>query len=226
MDRVMARGKETTSREKHCYAYPRPALTADVVLFAVEGPALRVLLIERRDPPFAGRWALPGGFVDIDEDLPAAASRELREETGIRAQRLVQLGACGKVERDPRGRTVSVVFLGLHRGRVDRAMAGDDASAVRWFDSGHPPRLAFDHRTILRDALARLREMAESDRLLRLLPRRLVAGDIAALYRAVLGQDGRDQAWTSDLLRRGLLRTAPATRGSRSREPRYERTAR
>lgn len=220
----MAPGKTTRSRTKYCYAYPRPALTADVVFIDVEASALRVLLIERRAPPFEGRWALPGGFVDADEDLPEAARRELREETGIRGSRLVQLGAYGKVDRDPRGRTVSVVFLGLYRGRMGGAIAGDDASAVCWFHMRKPPRLAFDHRTILRDALARLNEMAESHRLLALLPRRVAPDEIEALYSAVLREGRRRGTWTRELVRRGLLRAVPRTGGSRRREPRYERT--
>jgi 8-oxo-dGTP diphosphatase len=144
------------------YRYPRPAVTVDVVLFAVADGALRVLLIQRAAPPFAGRWALPGGFVDEREDLAAAAKRELREETGLRVARLVQLGAYGKPGRDPRGHTVSVVFLAVAADGATGAagVAGDDARALRWFAAARPPALAFDHRVVLRDARARFAELA------------------------------------------------------------------
>jgi 8-oxo-dGTP diphosphatase len=141
------------------YRYPRPAVTVDVVLFALHDGALRVPLIQRAAPPFAGRWALPGGFVDEDEDLAAAALRELAEETHLRPRRLVQLGAYGTPGRDPRGHTVSVVFLGVATDERE-GTAGDDARALRWFAAARPPGLAFDHRVVLRDAVHRFAELA------------------------------------------------------------------
>ncbi len=147
------------------YRYPRPAVTVDVVVFAAGGDGeLLVLLVQRAAPPFAGRWALPGGFVDPDEDLPAAAARELREETSSTVPRLVQLGAYGAPGRDPRGHTVSVVFLAASfasRGAGAAGTAGDDARALRWCSARRPPPLAFDHRVVLRDACARFAELAE-----------------------------------------------------------------
>jgi 8-oxo-dGTP diphosphatase len=134
--------------------WPRPALTVDVALIARE-PAPSILLIERGREPFAGRWALPGGFVNEGEQVRTAALRELAEETGIDAPDLELLGVYDTPGRDPRGWTVSVTFL----GRLDRrgdALAADDASDARWFELGELPELAFDHATIVADAEARL----------------------------------------------------------------------
>jgi ADP-ribose pyrophosphatase YjhB (NUDIX family) len=103
---------DAMSTEKpYCYAYPHPAVTTDVVLFTIRDEALQLLLIQRRNPPFQGCWALPGGFVDIDEDLDACAARELTEETGVRALYLEQLCTFGAVARDPRERVISVAYL-------------------------------------------------------------------------------------------------------------------
>lgn len=142
------------------YDYPRPAVTVDLALFAAEGRELQVLMIQRKQDPFAGRWALPGGFVDADEDLAAAAKRELREETGLRSGRLVQLGAYGKPGRDPRGHTVSVVFFAACDRAKARGAAGDDAAACAWWPVRRLPRLAFDHKVVVRDAVARFAALA------------------------------------------------------------------
>src|SRR6476660_5086356 len=129
------------------YPYPRPSVTVDVALVTV-GPGPKVLLIRRKHDPFAGKWAFPGGFVDENERLIDAARRELKEETGLEAGQLEQVQAFGDPGRDPRGWTVSVVFL----GRVDPGLtpgAGDDAAEVCWFPLNAPPPLAFDHAAIL-----------------------------------------------------------------------------
>jgi 8-oxo-dGTP diphosphatase len=143
--------------KQYCYDHPRPALTVDIVLFHRSGVDTEVLLIKRGREPFKGRWALPGGFVDEDESLEAAAARELREETGLRGIKLEQLAAFGDPGRDPRGHTVSVVFYGTvsNRGVV---IADDDAAEAEWHSASHPPKLAFDHRRILRSAMERLEQ--------------------------------------------------------------------
>lgn len=143
------------------YDYPRPAVTVDTVLCRC-GPtgALQVLLIRRARAPYAGSWALPGGFVDVDEDLPDAARRELLEETGVRVRRLLQLGAYGTPGRDPRGHSVGVAFLALAGPGAAAPVAGDDAAACGWFALWRPPAMAFDHGCMLRDARARLRALA------------------------------------------------------------------
>lgn len=138
---------------KFRYDYPRPALTVDVVLTTRDARP-RVLLIRRKSDPFAGAWALPGGFVDEGERLIDAARRELEEETAVEVEELEQLHTAGDPGRDPRGWTVSVVFLG--RVKRPRAKAGDDAAAVGWFPLDAPPPMAFDHAMILERARARI----------------------------------------------------------------------
>ncbi|HEX6946941.1 MAG TPA: NUDIX hydrolase [Acidimicrobiia bacterium] len=140
------------------------AVTVDAVVFVDLPDGLSVLLVERANPPFQGKWALPGGFVDPDEDLPDAAARELAEETGVTGVDLVQLGAYGSPGRDPRGRNVSIVYWGLAHAST-RPTAGDDAADARLVPVdealGHPEMLAFDHHQILGDAVAALRRSAE-----------------------------------------------------------------
>jgi 8-oxo-dGTP diphosphatase len=145
------------SRKQYCYEFPRPAVTTDVVALA-RGNRPRVLLIRRKKPPFAGMWAIPGGFVNIDEDLEAAARREFFEETGLHAARLLQLETFGDPARDPRGRTISVVFVTwLGAGHQD-TRAGDDAAQAAWHSLKRPPALAFDHAKILARVRRWLRE--------------------------------------------------------------------
>jgi 8-oxo-dGTP diphosphatase len=138
---------------KYRYDYPRPALTVDVVLVTRDARP-RVLLIRRKSEPFAGKWALPGGFVDEGERLIDAGRRELKEETGTTVEDLEQLFTAADPGRDPRGWTVSVVFLG--RVAKAKAKAGDDAAEVGWFPLDDPPPTAFDHAMILERARARL----------------------------------------------------------------------
>jgi 8-oxo-dGTP diphosphatase len=133
-----------------------PMLTVDVVALAGPASAPQVLLVQRANPPFAGSWALPGGFVEHGERVAQAAPRELLEETGVRAGELELLGVYDTPGRDPRGWTVSVVFIG--RLADEQAASGaDDASEARWFPADAPPGLAFDHELVLADALARVR---------------------------------------------------------------------
>src|SRR5579884_2613357 len=143
------------TKGRYEYEYARPSVTVDIVVVTREA-APRVLLIRRKGEPFAGAWALPGGFVDPDETLAAAAARELREETGVEGGDLEQLAAFGDPGRDPRGWTVSVAFL----ARVDAvtaATAADDAAEVGWHRLDKlPKKLAFDHDKILARARARL----------------------------------------------------------------------
>lgn len=139
------------------YEYPRPAVTVDIVVVSRKEPK-RVLLIRRKAEPFAGCWALPGGFVDMDETLEDAARRELEEETGVRVQKLVQLHTFGDPGRDPRGRTISVAYLARADLEKTRPIANDDAAEVAWFSLLRPPKLAFDHKGIVAFARKYLNE--------------------------------------------------------------------
>ena len=138
---------------KHTYDYPRPALTVDVALVTREAEP-RVLLIRRKKEPFAGSWSLPGGFVDENEPLEAAARRELAEETGVTVAALEQLYTAGAPGRDPRGWTVSVAFLARVEPGSAKAVAADDAAAAEWFPLSALPPLAFDHAMLLDRARA------------------------------------------------------------------------
>lgn len=144
-------------KQQFCYDYPRPSVTVDVVVVTKERRP-RVLLIQRKQPPCAGTWALPGGFIDMDETLEASARRELEEETGIKVGKLVQLAVFGEPGRDPRGRTISIVYLTRVNANQVKPTAADDAAAVEWFPLRRPPKLAFDHREILIRARSYLRK--------------------------------------------------------------------
>ena len=140
----------------YTYEYPRPAVTVDCLVFSRGQGKLWLMLIQRERPPFQGAWALPGGFVEIDEDLPDAAYRELKEETGINDIELDQLRAFGKPGRDPRGRTISIVYYGFVDPEKTTATAGSDARNVDWFDINDLPPLAFDHAKIIEMARKKL----------------------------------------------------------------------
>jgi 8-oxo-dGTP diphosphatase len=142
-------------KKPYCYEYPRPSVTVDIVLFHQTGEELEVLLIKRRHEPFADHWALPGGFVDENESLEAAATRELQEETGLSRARFQQIGAFGDPGRDPRGHTVSVAFTALLKSQGN-ATAADDAKDVGWHKVKRLPKLAFDHKKIIAAALKRI----------------------------------------------------------------------
>ena len=144
------------AKTKFTYDYPRPAVTVDTVV-VTRGASPRVLLIRRKHNPFAGMWALPGGFVDMDETLEDAARRELFEETGIGVKKMEQLHTFGDPGRDPRGRTISVVYLARVRTDEMQVSPADDASEAGWHSLRTPPTLAFDHALILSMARERLR---------------------------------------------------------------------
>ena len=141
--------------KKYTYDYPRPAVAVDLVIVSKEKNR-RVLLIRRKHDPFAGLWALPGGFVEMEESLEAAARRELKEETGVEAERLEQLYTFGDPGRDPRGRVISVVYLAIVDAAKLTPRAADDAAALGWHPLRRRPPLAFDHAKILACARRRL----------------------------------------------------------------------
>lgn len=136
----------------YTYKYPRPAVTADAVVITKK-PIPKVLLIERGDEPFKGHWAFPGGFMNMDETTEACAIRELKEETGLELDNPKQIGTYSEIDRDPRGRTISVVYL--FEIESEREVTGqDDAAKAQWWDIKNLPELAFDHKEILENALA------------------------------------------------------------------------
>jgi 8-oxo-dGTP diphosphatase len=137
----------------HTYDYPRPAVTVDAIVFWLQEQDLQVLLIKRKNDPFKGCWSFPGGFLDMEETPEAAAVRELEEETGLRVKDVVQIGAFGAPERDPRHRTISIAFLSILTETPAEVKGADDATEACWFSLHDMPlRLAFDHKEILQQA--------------------------------------------------------------------------
>lgn len=169
------------------YEFPRAALTVDCVVFGLDAEELKVMLIQRALPPFAGKWALPGGFVRLDETLDEAALRELEEETGLRNVYLEQLYAFGALKRDPRERVVSVAFYALVNLADHKVTAATDAAEAAWFGVGDLPALAFDHTEILDMAFARLRDKLRREPIgFELLPRKFTLSQLQHLYELVL----------------------------------------
>lgn len=136
----------------YTYKYPRPSVTADCVVITKESDP-QVLLIQRGGEPFKGRWAFPGGFMEMDETTEQCAIRELEEETGLRITEVKQIGAYSKVDRDPRGRTITVAYLARINAPID-VKGLDDAANAQWFPLSSLPQLAFDHADIMKDAIA------------------------------------------------------------------------
>lgn len=141
----------------YTYPYPRPSLTVDVVLWSIRDRQPHLLLIQRDRDPFAGRWALPGGFVDQDEPLETAARREMLEETGVELVSIAPVGMYGDPGRDPRGWTVSAAYYTLCDAAEIEVRAGDDARAAQWFPLRDLPPMAFDHSKIVHEAWIVLR---------------------------------------------------------------------
>ena len=140
----------------YVYEYPRPALTVDIIVFLKEKEDTKILLIQRNHYPFEASWALPGGFVDMDETLEEAAKRELKEETGLENIPLFQFYTFGDLNRDPRGRTVSVVHYGFTNSENATVKGGDDACDAKWVSLKILPLLAFDHNAIIEKALEKI----------------------------------------------------------------------
>lgn len=138
---------------KYCYDYPRAAVTADIAVFRPCGNSYEILLIQRKNPPFKGMWALPGGFMEMNETLEECAARELQEETGISGLTLGQFRTYSQPQRDPRHRTVTTVYAANLANRDIRVMAGDDADALQWFHIKNLPAMAFDHSRIINDLI-------------------------------------------------------------------------
>ena len=140
--------------QTYTYKYPRPAVTTDCVVFRLEEGKLKTLLIERGNEPYKGCWAFPGGFLNMDENAEQGALRELEEETGLKLHDIEEFGTFSEVDRDPRGRVITIAFYAITDQKEVRG--GDDAAKAQWFPIGDTPPLAFDHGLMLKKALERL----------------------------------------------------------------------
>ena len=190
----------------HCYEYPRAALTVDCVVFGLDEEDLKVMLIQRDLPPFEGKWALPGGFVRVDETLEEAARRELEEETGLDKVFLEQLYTFGEVERDPRERVVSVAYYALVKLGDHRVQAATDARDAAWFPVHDAPSLAFDHATILSVALERLKgKLRYAPIGFELLPRKFALSQLQHVYEVVLERELDKRNFRKKVLATDLL---------------------
>lgn len=188
------------------YDYPRAALTVDVVVFALDEDDLKVMLIQRDLDPFAGRWALPGGFVHVDETLDDAARRELAEETGLTDIFLEQLYTFGGVDRDPRERVVTVAYYALVNLQGHDVQASTDARNAAWFAVHDPPDLAFDHPQVLEAALDRLRSKVRYQPIgFELLPAKFPLRQLQHLYEVVLDRELDKRNFRKKILSMGIL---------------------
>jgi 8-oxo-dGTP diphosphatase len=193
----------------YTYEYPRPALTVDCVIFGLDadGRDLRVLLIERDGEPFAGHWALPGGFVDMGEDTETAARRELEEETGVKDVFVEQLYTFSAPNRDPRGRVISVAYFALVNLKNHHAVAASDARRAEWhkaFDLPHD--LAFDHAEILKMAVQRLQSKVRWQPIgFELLPKHFSLSQLQDMYEKILNRPLNKRNFRSKILKMGVL---------------------
>ena len=194
------------SKGKFCYEYPRAALAVDCVVFGLAGNELKVLLIERGLEPFKGMWALPGGFVHLDETLDEAALRELREEAGVKDVYLEQLYTIGTVDRDPRERVVSVSYYALVKLSDHQVQAATDANDAQWFAKESLPQLAFDHQRIVDIAFERLQGKIRYQPIgFELLPEKFTLTQLQRLYETVLDRSLDKRNFRKKILEMDLL---------------------
>ena len=184
MNAATSSPKNPSTEEK----YPKPSVTVDIVIFSFIRGELRVLLIKRNNEPFVNQWALPGGFVQQNEKLEAAAARELHEETGLTGIYLEQLYTFGDPGRDPRGWTISVAYFAIvGADHTQKIKAGDDAGDADWLNVYDLPELAFDHARIVAYALQRLRYKLEYTGLgFLLLPQAFTLSELQSVYEIIL----------------------------------------
>lgn len=206
----------------HVYAFPKADVTTDVVVFGLDLDRTRlgVLLIERGRPgePFQGHWALPGGFLDMDEDLAACAWRELQEETRLDLSNIEQLQTFGQPGRDPRGRVLTIAYWGVVRSDRVSVSGADDARQARWFDVDRLPALAFDHADIIDAAIHRLRnDLTWRPVGVWLLPEPFTGNELQRMYETILGHrlDAHEfQLRLEALIEQGVIEAAYADQRS------------
>jgi 8-oxo-dGTP diphosphatase len=205
--------------------YDRPSVTVDVVIFTLQERELHVLLVKRKRWPFEGCWAIPGGFVNMDESLELAARRELEEETGVRDIYLEQLYTFGEPKRDPRTRVISVAYIALVRAEAQTLRVSDESTDVRWFPvAGLPGQLAFDHDHILETALDRLRSKLEYTTLaFQLLPEYFSILELKQIYERILDSELDKGNFYRKIKEAGVLEETNLMREGRGRPTRLWR---
>lgn len=197
------------SEQNFCYKYPHPAVTADCVIFGFDGVGIKVLLIQRGIEPYKGKWAFPGGFMQIDETIEECAKRELEEETGLKASSVEQFHTFSDVNRDPRERVITVAHYALVR--LEEVKGGDDARSAQWFAMNEIPSLAFDHDRILRIAVNCLKERICFEPIgFELLPEIFTMSALQNLYESILEVKFDRRNFYNKMLKLGILSEAEA----------------
>ncbi len=195
-------------------------LTVDIIVFSVKKGLLQVLLIQRKNPPFEGMRALPGGFVEDDESLEQAALRELQEETNVKDIFIKKLTAYGDVKRDPRGRVVSVAFMALIDAEKFKLKSTADASKAAWLNVDEVKSLAFDHIKIIKDSAAELRyEIQTTNIAAQLLPERFTLAELQGLYESILGRGLDKRNFRKRIKALGMLQGTRDTRMEGAHRP-------
>ena len=195
-------------------------MTVDLIILTIAENDLQVLLIRRKQAPFAGHWALPGGFVEMNESLEDAAARELKEEVGVERVYLEQLYTFGEPKRDPRGRVISVAYFALIDAEGQRIVAASDAADAAWHSVFQPPRLAFDHRKVLDYAVSRLRNKLEWTTVgYELLPKRFTLSELQRVYEIILQRPIDQRNFRKKVLAQGQLRELDETRADGAHRP-------
>ena len=190
--------------KQYCYKYPHPAVTTDCVIFGFDGMKLNVLLIERGVELYKGRWAFPGGFLNMDESADKGARRELKEETNLSAAYVEQFGTFSDPNRDPRERVITIAYFALVK--LQDVKGGDDAAKAQWFPMDQIPQLAFDHDRILRKAMDCLRERIHFKPVgFELLPEKFTLKQLQMLYEAILGVNFDRRNFSKKMLHSELL---------------------
>lgn len=189
---------------KYSYKYPHPSVTSDCVIFGFDGVKLKVLLVERGMEPYKGRWAFPGGFLNMDESAEEGALRELKEETGLEGAYIRQFHTFSAPQRDPRERVITIAYYALVR--MQEVKGGDDASDARWFALDEVPPLAFDHDQILRKAEKTLRQQIHFEPVgFELLPEKFTIKQLQNLYEAILDMRFDRRNFYNKMRRLGML---------------------
>jgi 8-oxo-dGTP diphosphatase len=207
------------------YAYPHPVVTTDVVVFTIRARRLHLLLVRRANQPFQGCWALPGGFLDIDEDIERCAARELEEETGIRDVYLEQLYTFGAPQRDPRERVISVAYYALipEQSLPAPLRAASDATDVAWFDIGNLPALAFDHAGIIDMAHRRLVAKLDYSTIgFRFMGETFTLGELQQVYETLLDQPLDKRNFRKRILSRDVIEETGRLRRTGKHRPARE----
>src|SRR5713226_5267194 len=214
---------QTDEAKAHHYdpsKYDRPSVTVDVVMMSLRQRDLQVLLVKRRSWPYEGMWAIPGGFVNMDESLEMAAKRELKEETGLQDVYLEQLYTFGDPGRDPRTRVITVVYFALLDSERLQVKAGDDAANVGWFSVYHLPELAFDHARILQYALDRLRGKLQYTQIaFNLLPEQFTLRELQRVYEIILHRRLDKRNFRKKILSTGILEDTGAKKMEGTHRP-------